>query len=171
MKQEIIARLRHNQSVFISLLTGLNREQQQFREAGDKWNIHEILCHLYDEERDDFRYRTFHAIHTPNETLPPINPEGWVKERKYADWNFEETLKLFIEERNHSLDELTEAVNEPTNWESEVLHPHLGELSAEHFLHNWVAHDHIHIRQINRILYAYMVHISPGINFQYAGDF
>lgn len=171
MKIEQIQKLGQNLGTFAGLLSSINVEERQFREAPEKWNIHEVVCHLYDEEREDFRFRVLHALNNPNEPLPPINPEVWVTERKYGEWNFEETVKKFLEERNESLQILIKHQSEGADWTSCLEHPELGKLSAAHFLHNWIAHDFIHIRQINRISYAYLISKSEGIDFRYAGNF
>ena len=65
-----------------------------------------------------------HALDTPSEDLISINPEGWVVERNYASKNYEETLKLFLLERNASIIWL-KSLN-TKNWEQVVKHPELG---------------------------------------------
>jgi len=46
-----------NREVFRTLLENLSETEYRWREAADKWNILEIVCHLYDEEQEDFRKR------------------------------------------------------------------------------------------------------------------
>jgi hypothetical protein len=41
-------------------------------------------------------------------------------------------------------------------------------MSARLFLHNWLAHDYLHIRQINRLKFAYLKAHSD-ISLDYAG--
>ncbi len=55
-----------------------------------------------------------------------------------------------------------------SDWMSTFKHVDFGHVSAGHFLSNWLAHDHIHIRQINRTKRAYLDSIS-GEDLNYAG--
>ena len=81
-----------NTVAFVSLLSGASDEEYLWRPAPGKWCLLEIVCHLCDEERDDFRARVRHVLETPDQPMPPIDPPGWVTERKYLAQNFEEML-------------------------------------------------------------------------------
>ncbi len=63
----------------------------------------EIVSHLLDEEREDFRTRTRHLLEKPGDPFAPIDPEGWVSARDYIHQEFEQTLQFFLEEREQSL--------------------------------------------------------------------
>lgn len=43
-------------------------------------------------------------------------------------------------------------------------------MSAKLFLTNWLAHDYLHIRQVNRMRYLYLK-TQTGIPLDYAGDY
>lgn len=165
--KELISELERNATIFQSMFTGTTISFQQWRPETDKWNIHEILCHLLDEEQFDFRARIKHTLETPEETMPSINPVGWVQEKNYAGWNYSETLNKFIQERKRSVLYLKELKN--PNWQSSHHHPQLGVMTAEAFLFNWLAHDYLHIRQVNRYQYLYLKQ-NTGINLSYAGN-
>ncbi len=72
----IIEELDKNRFVFENLLKNKNEEEYLWKPSPDKWCLLEIICHLYDEEREDFRARTKHTLETPNEPLPKIDPQS-----------------------------------------------------------------------------------------------
>ena len=151
---KIIQELGRNRDVFEGLLTGMTEEDYLWRPMPDSWCLLEIVCHLYDEEREDFRARTRHVLETPAELLPSFDPVGWVQERKYIRQNYMETLDNFLKEREQSIDWL-ESLTSP-KWNNAYNHPKLGKMTAKLFLSNWLAHDYMHIRQIVRLKYTYL---------------
>ena len=163
----IIQQLNLNKNTFNSILSGIEKRQYTWKPTPEKWNLLEVLCHLLDEEREDFRARLKHTLETPTAPMPKIDPPGWVTERKYAEQNYEDTLKRFLTERDSSVKWLTSLVN--PEWKNIYLHPKAGELSAEMFLANWLAHDYLHFRQITKLKYDFMK-VNNKVRFDYAGD-
>lgn len=163
----IISELSQNKIIFKSLFENLPADIYLWREADSKWNLLEILCHLYDEERDDFRARVKSVLENPHTPLLPIDPVGWVTSRKYLSENYAEKLNDFITERDNSIQWLNSLEN--PDWQNEHPHPKFGQLSAKMFLYNWLAHDYLHIRQIIRVKYEYFRNVSQ-VRFDYAGD-
>ena len=163
----IIKELEANKIVFQQLLSTISIEQYKWKPQADKWSLLEITCHLYDEEREDFRARTRYALEAYPETLPPIDPEGWVKARAYMAQSYETKLNDFLQERAQSILWLKN-LNAP-NWNNETIHPRIGNVSARFFLENWLVHDYIHIRQILKVKYAYLEH-NTNTNLKYAGN-
>ncbi|MBX7047053.1 MAG: DinB family protein [Ignavibacteria bacterium] len=163
----IIDELERNKSVFKSLLENLPPEIYLRRMSEGKWNLLEILCHLYDEEREDFRARVFSVLENPEANLSPIDPQGWVSSRNYASQNYNDKLNDFLEERSHSLKMLRELKN--PKWENIHIHPKLGAVSAKMFFVNWLAHDYLHIRQITKLKYEFLK-ASEGESLSYAGE-
>ncbi len=127
----------------------------------------EIVCHLLDEERDDFKARVRHTLETPLLEMPKINPTGWVLERDYKSQNYEIVLKTFLNERRKSVIWLNKNIY--ADWENIHKHPTLGTMSAKQFLTNWLAHDYLHIRQINACQYSYLKEKMKE-DIQYAGN-
>lgn len=164
---EILEELQRNKLVFENQLKELPKELVVWKAKPNDWCILEIACHLLDEEVEDFRTRTKHALETPDLRLKSINPTGWPTERAYLDQNFEEVLKKFLFERQISIEWLKSL--ECPNWENTLLHVDLGGISAKSFLHNWLAHDYHHIRQINNIKREYLKSTS-GNDLTYAGN-
>jgi hypothetical protein len=127
----------------------------------------EIVCHLLDEEDEDFKTRVTGVLKNPLKELPKINPEGWVLERDYISQDYEQKVTDFINERKKSIVWLNSLEN--VNWENAYIHPKRGTMSAKLFLANWLAHDYLHIRQIIRYQYHYLKE-QTGIDLQYAGN-
>ena len=165
-QKRIIVELARNRQVFEALFSETEHEFAIWKPAADQWSLLEVVCHLYDEEREDFRARVRHCLENPELPLPPIDPVGWVTERRYREQAFDTKLSDFLEERDGSVNWLRSL--ESPSWENVNKHPVLGEMSADSFLSNWLAHDHIHIRQINRIKYEYLQESNGSLN--YAGD-
>ena len=164
----IIAELNRNKNVIEHLLSGISEEQQTWKPESDKWCLLEIICHLYDEEREDFRARVKHTLETPNEIMPSIDPAGWVNNRKYIEQPYNQKLQDFLDERTISVDWLKTLENPA--WDNYYAHPTLGNLTAYQFLANWLVHDQIHIRQINRTKHQYFARLKE-VDLGYSGGF
>ena len=165
--QKIFQELSRNQQVFKALLGDTGSVQVQWKSSPDKWSLLEIVCHLYDEEREDFRARIRHVFETPGSPMPPLNPTGWVQERKYAQQDYMEKLTAFLQERAQSIEWLLSLSDPP--WYNAYHHPTFGALTARMFLVNWLAHDYLHFRQITRLKYDYLKQVS-GESLDYAGS-
>jgi len=165
--EQVISQLESNRLAFKSLLENKDKAVVRWKPEESAWSLLEIICHLYDEEREDFRTRVFNTLLTPKNQPPPIDPPGWVTERKYAIQDFEEKLNAFLAERKKSIQKL-KALKEP-QWKNVFHHPLAGDLSAYQLLCNWLAHDYHHIRQINRRLYEYL-QLSSKVGLGYAGE-
>ncbi len=63
------------------LVDGVDDEQARWKPDAESWSILEVVNHLYDEEREDFRVRLDSMLHRPGENAPPIDPQGWVTAR------------------------------------------------------------------------------------------
>ena len=70
-------------------------------------------------------------------------------------------------ERNKSIRCLSQ-LKEP-DWNLYRDHKYFGKMSARMVLHNWLAHDYIHIRQINRYRYQ-MLERNSEDSLEYAGN-
>lgn len=152
--QQITEELADNGPVFEKLLTGLAPDMYNYRQAPEKWNLLEVVCHMIDSEIEDFRARARHCLEHPGTQPPSIDPEGWVKARSYASRNYEEQLHIFLSERKASVEWLRNLGE--VDWERHYDHSEFGRLTARHFLNTWLAHDLLHIRQISAIKYAYL---------------
>lgn len=163
----IIHHLESNSLVFKTLLEGKEADEYNYRPDKNSWTILEIICHLCDEEREDFRARVKNTLMNPGKQPPPIDPPGWVKSRKYAEQLYGEKLESFMTERKESIKWLKSLSN--PSWKNTYTHPTAGIMTAYGLLVNWLAHDYHHIRQINRRMYEYLQKKS-GVGLGYAGD-
>lgn len=163
----VIHQLSENLPIFRQLFSGIQEDDLRWKPLPEKWCLLEVLCHLIDEEREDFRARVRHVLFSPDQSMPPIDPQGWVTERKYMSRDFGEMLELFQEERQASIAWL-QTLNDPP-WKNTYRHPSLGTLSAEFFLANWLAHDYLHFRQITGLRHG-LLQMKSGQDLSYAGN-
>lgn len=165
-RTHLIDLLARHGDVFRAHFTGLVPAEVLWKPAAEKWCALEIVCHLYDEERDDFHARLHHVLTTPDAPLPPTDPPGWMIERRYLEQDFNTMLGKFLEERQRTVQWLRTLDDAP--WSNAHPHPRVGPISAELFLVNWVAHDLHHLRQLINLRYAYLRSISTE-PLDYAG--
>lgn len=163
----IIKELDSNRKVFENLLELVPEEMILWKGNSNRWSLLEIVCHLYDEEKEDFGARVRSVLKDPKKSFSPINPEGWVEERNYIEQEYDEVLYKFLKERETSIEYLGALKNSP--WKNVHKHPSLGDMSAELFLANWLAHDHLHIRQIVKLKYDFLKDVSEQ-DLSYAGN-
>lgn len=161
-----IDRFSKNRGVFESLLRGVSLEQAQWKPAADKWSMLEVLNHLYDEEREDFRQRRELVLADPKHAWPSIDPKGWVTTRGYNGRDLDTSLDNFLAEREKSLAWLGQLAS--PNWQNSNEGPN-GNLSAGDLLASWLAHDFLHIRQLARLHWQYVGAISDPYQTTYGG--
>lgn len=132
------------------------------------WSALEIVCHLGDEEVEDFRARLRSVLEDPARAWAPIDPAGWAVQRGYAGMDLEAQLARFERERGASvawLGSLTDA-----EWSNAHVHPRFGPISAGHLLGAWAAHDALHLRQLSRRLHQQAGRDADGSGTGYAGS-
>ena len=164
----LIEELARGREIFLALAGSVDDEAARWRESPDRWSLVEIVAHLADEEREDFRARTKLTLESPEQTWPPTDPQGWITERDYQQRSLAESLERFGEERTESLRWLRSLEN--PDWSSTHHHPKGGPTTAGFLLANWVAHDLHHIRQIVRWKYRHLDHETGDMLLIYAGD-
>lgn len=163
----IISELQKNKFVIKELLKNLDADVIKWKPSSDKWCLLEIVCHLLDEECEDFRARLINVLENPEQNFESIDPVGWVTSRKYIDRDFNAELTEFLDERDKSIDML-KLLNNP-NWDNFYEHPKFGKLTAKMFFTNWLAHDYLHIRQITKLKFDYLS-VATDEKLNYAGD-
>ena len=165
--ESCLTRLSANVETIAALARGISDAQAQWKPAPEEWSILEVICHLYDEEREDFRTRVRLTLQDPAAAWPPINPVGWVTERGYNQRAPGPARDAFLRERQASLQWLAGLPN--PDWTSTHRHPQIGAMTAGDVLAAWVAHDHLHIRQLNQLHWQYLSQKAAPISLNYAG--
>lgn len=150
-----------------SLINGIGQEQAQVKPDADSWSILEVICHLHDEEREDFREHLDFILNRQNEEWHVIDPQIWVTERKYNEQDFVQMQEKFFAERRKSLEWLKRLEN--VDWNTKYTSEY-GSMSAGEMFSCWVAHDNLHIRQLVELRRAYIKRITQPYEIQYAGD-
>lgn len=163
-----IARLTASGQMVERLARDVSGAQARWKPAPTEWSILEVVCHLYDEEREDFRQRTRLTLEDPTVEWPPIDPQGWVTARDYNSRDLATMLDAFLVERQASLAWL-QSLDAP-DWDQGRRHPAGFTLRAGDLLLSWVAHDLWHIRQLADLHREYVgAVVAPPYDIRYAG--
>jgi uncharacterized damage-inducible protein DinB len=166
-QKDLIQNLEKNGELILKLFTDISEEDAQWKPAPEKWSLLEILNHLCDEEREDFRQRLKLVLENPEKDWPPIDPQSWVSVRGYKDRKLGKSLDVFRNERAASLEWLKSLTSPP--WSNERKHPNFGAIKAGDLLASWVAHDLRHIGQISNTLLAFVSENIHPYSTRYAG--
>ncbi|MGW8250604.1 MAG: DinB family protein [Anaerolineales bacterium] len=165
--QHYLSQMEQHASAIRSLAEGISDEQARWKPDPESWSLLEVINHLYDEERQDFRVRLNYILYRPGEPWPSIDPQGWVTSRGYNQRDLKESLANFLSERSHSLawlrglDALDWQTAAPTPW---------GQITAGDMFAAWVSHDLLHLRQLVELHYAYTTQDVRPYTPEYAGE-
>ncbi len=149
------------------LLAGVSQKDAQVKPSRGSWSVLEVVCHLYDEEREDFREHLDFILHRQHEQWHPIAPTAWVKLRKYNQQDFKSMQRKFFNERAKSLMWLKGLKN--TNWNI-IYKSKFGSMRAGDMFASWVAHDNLHVRQLTELRRLKIEKITKPYHIQYAGE-
>jgi hypothetical protein len=163
---EIVRRLAANAEAIRALLEPISEDQAEWKPGPDVWSMKEVMIHVYNEERIDFRK------HLKEMLAEPPNPWSAFRREELIDpGTFEQALEDFLTERAVSIAWLRE-LRSP-NWDisvearfgpEEVLVMRAGDV-----LVSWVEHDYLHLRQMNEVLHAWNVQQAKPYSTRYAG--
>lgn len=159
--------LQNSTEMIRTLLSGVTQGESQVKPSPESWSILEVVCHLYDEEREDFREHLDFILHRQNEEYHVINPQAWITERKYNQQEFVAMQEKFFAERRKSLAWLEEISD--SDWDITYTSK-FGSVSAGEMFSCWVAHDNLHIRQFVELRRARIETITKPYPIEYAGD-
>jgi hypothetical protein len=155
-------------TIIPAMLASVNDEDARWKPPSQNWSILEVVCHLIDEEKDDFRYRIQSTFADPTRFWPSINPQLWAVDRNYQSRNFQQAVKEFVGERKNSVAWL-KSLKEP-DWHCTYEHPHLGPIRTGDLLAAWASHDHLHLRQITKRRFEMIARDAGPFSPSYAGD-
>ncbi len=164
--EKAITHLRENGEIIRRLVHGMTDETVRRKPDAASWSVLEVINHLADEEREDFREHLDLILHRPDEPWSRIDPQGWVTQRQYNSRDFAESLADFLQERQRSLDWLSNL--DTPDWEAIYQAP-WGHLSAGEMMASWVAHDLLHMRQLVELKWATTLPDLEPYQVDYAG--
>lgn len=165
-----IAQLTRQAAAIAALVDGIDAEQARWKPAADAWSVLEVINHLYDEEREDFRRRLDLTLYQPEADWPPIDPVGWVTQRSYNTRDLDESLANFRHARGESIAWL-QSLQSPDFNQSRPLRSLPGvRIRAGDLLAAWVAHDVLHLRQLVELKYGYLKQQCQPYDVRYAGE-
>lgn len=146
----------------------ISAEQAHWKPTADDWSILEVICHLADEEREDFRTRVRWALGGGKEPWHPIDPQGWVTSRGYNQRELDASVADYLAEREASLAWLA-GLGKP-DWTLKYPTPWGTTRRAGDFMAAWVAHDLLHLRQLTELHYFWATFQAQPYSLQYAGE-
>jgi hypothetical protein len=161
--QRELARFPH---VLDALVSGLSPHRWRAWPAPGEWAPIEIVCHLRDEEAEDFGARV-RVVLDGGRRFAPIDPEGWARDRRYLEADPADALAAFRAHRAASLavlagasrNRLAEAGESPSGLR----------LTGFDLLAAWVAHDGLHLRQLAGALTREWADRWAPLRVDYAG--
>jgi hypothetical protein len=161
------AELARMPDVLAGMLAGLDVAAWRTRPASNEWAPVEIVCHLRDEEAEDFRARV-RVVAEGGAAFAPIDPPQWAIDRRYLDDDGPAALAAFREGRRASLAFLAGLA--PAALTGAVQHPRAGRLSGLDLLAAWVAHDRLHLAQMAATLARVWADRWAPLRTEYAGE-
>jgi len=153
-------------SLLTIMLGELDAPTARTRPFPGEWAPIEILCHLRDEETEDFGAR-LRAVLDGRKEFVPIDPERWVEERRYREATLHEVLDDFRVRRAASLEFL--AAVPPERLLASAPHRRLGDLSGVDLLVAWATHDRLHLGQLAGTLARLWAERWAPLKAEYAG--
>ncbi len=163
---EIIRQLKVNAEAIRNLVETVPEAQAEWSPKPETWSLRRTMEHVYNEERIDFRKHLKEMLATP--------PQPWSefpRDEYIGVANLRQALEGFLEEREASLAWLA-GLKSP-DWDftqQAVFDPeHTATMHTGDVLVSWVAHDYLHIRQINELLFAWNEKDGAPYSVRYAG--
>ena len=147
-------------------LKDISTEQAIWKPQSDRWSVLEVVNHLADEEKDDFRKRLELTLFHPGTEWPGIDPVKWAKERKYNHRDLLQSVTSFKEERQISLKWLKTVG--AADFAKFYQHPLIGKLTAGDLLASWLCHDYLHLRQLTTLQIEYLASLAKPHSTRYA---
>lgn len=165
---DAVLRLMRDRVAITALIADIDDAQVRWKPAPEEWSLLEVIGHLYDEEREDFRPRLDILLHRPDAPWPPIDPVNSVREHRYNKRDPDEVLDAFGNERDVSLAWLR-SLRSP-DWTATARTPSGSTISAAEMLHAWLAHDMLHIRQMAELHHKFIAASIAPSSIEYAGE-
>lgn len=163
-----VRELSANAAAIQHLVAGIDAEQARWKPSPNDWSVLEVICHLADEEREDFRARIRHVLSGTDQPAPPIDPQAWVTQRAYNQRDLGDSVADYLQERQQSLEWLQGLTD--VLWETPIPQAPVPGFRLGDLLVAWVAHDLLHQRQLVELKWAYGLTAFAPFNPGYAGE-
>jgi hypothetical protein len=164
---EIIRQLTVNAEAIRAMLQSITPEQVQWKPNPETWCIQQVMEHVYNEERIDFRKHLKEMFSNPQ-----LSWESYHHDEFIPVESCRQALDAFLLERKDSIARLNSlqspdwniTAQAPFGPGSEVI-----TLSAGDVLTSWVEHDYLHMRQMIELLHAWNEKQASPYSVQYGG--
>lgn len=166
--EKIILQLTINTDVVRALVQPISDEQAQWKPDEETWSMKEVMEHVYNEERLDFRKHLKEMMSDPQQPWEAFRQNEYIVVERC-----QQAFEGFMIEREASLVWLRNLESPDWDVTSQASFGPEGDvltLSAGDVLGSWVAHDFLHTRQMNELLYAWNVQRVSPYSVRYAGE-
>lgn len=157
---DVIRQLGSNAEAFRTLVQTASEDQTRWKPNADTWCMTELMEHIYNEERLDFRRHVLTMFGNPPQPLEWIRVESC-----------HQALDGFEAERAISLAWLRTL--QTPDWERTLQLPFGPNetivITAGAMLASWVEHDYLHLRQLVELLHGWNEQQATPYAVQYAG--
>jgi len=163
----IIRQLASSAEGMHALVQSIPDEQAQWKPDPETWCMKEVMEHVYNEERLDFRQHLKEMLNDPPQPWGAFRHEEYIKVQSCR-----QALESFLTERQASIAWLKTLQSPDWGITTEVHYGSAGEsfkLSVGDVLVSWVDHDYLHLRQMNELLHAWNEKQASPFSVQYAG--
>jgi len=149
--QKAIEVLTRTPNVLEALLQGMSEEWIFQNEGEETWSPFDVMGHLIHGEKTDWIERMEIILSDgPNKAFKPFDRFAQFEESKGK--NMEQLLAEFKSLRQQNLVILQSKTIDAVALAKKGIHPAFGEVTLEHLLSTWVAHDLGHLAQIARVM-------------------
>lgn len=155
-----------NAAALKALTAGINPEQARWKPSPDAWSVLEVVNHLADEEREDFRPFVEWALGGPPKQSH--DSDTWIAARGYNERGLAASVADFLQEREKSLAWLRGLSG--TDWQTPVAYTYRPGFRGGDVLASWVAHDILHQRQLVELRFGLAKAALSPFDVQYAGE-
>ena len=140
----LLACLRSTPAALATLISALPLQAWTRPPAPGEWCLTEIVCHLYDVEREVNLARIRKMLAEENPFLVGQVTDVWVKERRYMDQDGHQALADFTAARKEALGLLDDLGSE---WSRPARHAIFGPSTLQELVGFVAGHDRVHIQQ------------------------
>ncbi|WP_129691470.1 DinB family protein [Gottfriedia acidiceleris] len=130
----------------------LTKEKLQWKKNDKSWSIAEVLTHLLDH-LFVVNFRLREVLAGSSVQLPAFNQDEWIKGQYANDGDVSdvlETYRINLHYNNQLLKRLT-----TDDWKKSGTNAHNVIVTVEEIIKSFISHVHLHLKQIQRILYEY----------------